>query len=123
MVSIMFNGPLAQEMADYIELRTAVVSASSVSNDKSVLLLLDQYLIQIGFQGKELTEDVLSEWAKTLSGKSKTVKEKLGVVRGFFVAGIRLCKQGCDCFFAQIINGFCFFRSFAKSSSCSNAVR
>ncbi|MEG2013784.1 MAG: hypothetical protein RR063_11365, partial [Anaerovoracaceae bacterium] len=38
---------------------------------------------QIGFQGKNLTEEVLSAWAKTLSGKSKTVKEKLGVVRGF----------------------------------------
>ena len=30
-----------------------------------------------------LTEDILSAWSKTLSGKSKTVKEKLAVVRGF----------------------------------------
>lgn len=79
----MFNGSLAHEMADYIELRTAIVCASSVSADKNVLSLLDQYLIKSGFQGKELTENILSAWSKNLSGKSKTVKEKLGVVRGF----------------------------------------
>ena len=79
----MFNSSFAMEMTDYLELRTAVLSASSVSNDRRVLLLLDQYLVISGFQGKELTEDVLSAWSKTLSGKSKTVKEKLVVVRGF----------------------------------------
>ncbi len=79
----MFNSSFAREMTDYLELRTAVLSASSVSNDRRVLLLLDQYLVISGFQGKELTEDVLSAWSKTLSGKSKTVKEKLVVVRGF----------------------------------------
>lgn len=79
----MFNSSLAREMADYLELRTAVLSASSASNDCRVLLLLDQYLVFSGFQGKELTEDILSAWSKTLSGKSKTIKEKLSVVRGF----------------------------------------
>lgn len=79
----MFNSSFAREMTDYLELRTAVLSASSASNDRRVLLLLDQYLVLSGFQGKELTEDILSAWSKTLSGKSKTVKEKLVVVRGF----------------------------------------
>lgn len=79
----MFNSSFSREMTDYLELRTAVLSASSVSNDRRVLLLLDQYLVLSGFQGKELTEDILSAWSKTLSGKSKTVKEKLVVVRGF----------------------------------------
>lgn len=79
----MFNSSLAQEMTDYIELRAAVLSVSSASNDRRSLLLLDQYLVQVGFQGKELTEDVLSDWTKTLSGKSKTVNEKLGSIRGF----------------------------------------
>ena len=79
----MFNSSFAREMTDYLELRTAVLSVSSASNDRRVLLLLDQYLVLSGFQGKELTEDILSAWSKTLSGKSKTVKEKLAVVRGF----------------------------------------
>lgn len=79
----MFNSSLAQEMTAYIELRSAAFSDSLVSNDKRVLLSLDQYLVRAGFQEKSLTEEVLAGWAKTLSGKSKTVKEKLGVVRGF----------------------------------------
>lgn len=79
----MFNSSLAHEMTAYIELRSAAFSDSLISNDKMTLGLLDQYLIQTGFQGKNLTEEVLSAWAKTLSGKSKTVKEKLGVVRSF----------------------------------------
>lgn len=79
----MFNSSLAHEMTAYIELRSAAFSNFLISNDKMALGLLDQYLIQTGFQGKNLTEEVLSAWAKTLSGKSKTIKEKLGVVRGF----------------------------------------
>ena len=79
----MFNSSLAQEMTAYIELRNAAFSDSLVSNDKRTLLSLDQYLVRTGFQEKNLTEEVLTDWAKTLSGKSKTVKEKLGVVRGF----------------------------------------
>lgn len=79
----MFSSSLAHEMTAYIELRSATFSNSLVSNDKRVLELLDQYLVQTGFQGKNLTEELLSAWAKTLSGRSKTVKEKLGVVRGF----------------------------------------
>ena len=79
----MFNSSLAKEMTAYIDLRISTFSVSSVYNDKRTLVLLDQYLVQTGFQGKNLTEDILSDWSKTLSGKSKTVKEKLGVVRGF----------------------------------------
>ena len=72
----MFNSSLAQEMAAYTELRSATFSDSLVSNDKRALRSLDQYLVQTGFHGKNLTEEVLTAWAKTLSGKSKTVKEK-----------------------------------------------
>ena len=79
----MFNSSLAREMDAYIELRSAAFSDSLVSNDKRVLWSLDQYLVRAEFQGKNLTEEVLTAWAKTLSGKSKTVKGKLGVVRGF----------------------------------------
>lgn len=52
----MFNSSLAQEMTAYIELRSAAFSDSLVSNDKRVLLSLDQYLVRAGFQEKSLTE-------------------------------------------------------------------
>ena len=79
----MFNSILGQEMTAYIELRKAVISESSSSNDQRVLAMLDQYLVESSFQEKVLTEDILATWSKTLTGKSKTVKEKLGVVRSF----------------------------------------
>lgn len=71
----LFNSSLAKEMTAYIDLRISTFSVSSVYNDKRTLVLLDQYLVQTGFQGKNLTEDILSDWSKTLSGKSKTVKK------------------------------------------------
>lgn len=70
----MFNSSFAREMTDYLELRTAVLSASSASNDRRVLLLLDQYLVLSGFQGKELTEDICLHGQNAFR-KSKTVKE------------------------------------------------
>ncbi len=78
----MFNSSFAREMTDYLELRTAVLSASSASNDRRVLLLLDQYLVLSGFQGKELTEDILSAGSKRFQEKQNG-KRKLAVVRGF----------------------------------------
>ena len=51
----MFSSSLAKEMTAYIDLRISTFSVSSVSNDKRALVLLDQYLDQTGFQGKNLT--------------------------------------------------------------------
>lgn len=98
----MFNSSLAQEMTAYIELRSAAFSDSLVSNDKRVLLSLDQYLVRAGFQEKSLTEEVLKGWAKTLSGKSKTVKEKARC--GAWLRKISEC------------NGICFISSNATQS-------
>lgn len=82
-MNAMFNSTLANEMTMYIDLRIATFSEPTVNNDKRTLRQLDQYLVQIEFQGKSLTEDVLSAWVKNLCGKSKTINEKLGVVRNF----------------------------------------
>lgn len=79
----MFNSSLAQEMVSFLELRKMSVSESTVSHEKSVLRLLDQHLLTHDFCGKELSEDILDSWILTLTGKSKTVKEKVAVARGF----------------------------------------
>ena len=116
----MFNSSFAREMTDYLELRTAVLSASSASNDRRVLLLLDQYLVLSGFQGKELTEDILSAWSKTLSGKSKTVKEKLAVVRGF---GKYLNTLGHQSFLPTLPNGDTSHRIRGAIGNCKKYPR
>lgn len=79
----MLKSSLAYEMSAYLELRTVTVSKDSVSHDRRTLISLDQYLSTCDYHGKILTEEILAAWILTLSGKSKTIKEKVGVIRNF----------------------------------------
>lgn len=54
-----------------------------VLQDKRILTMLDRYLQENGFSGKALTGEVLEAWVPTLTGKSKTVREKVRAVRNF----------------------------------------
>lgn len=74
---------LSNEITAYLELRAMSVSESSVSHDRCTLAALDHYLAQRSFCSKELTEDILDAWISTLSGKSKTIKEKVSAIRSF----------------------------------------
>jgi len=79
----MFSSTLSKEMSSYLEMREAIFSDSLVSYEKRILLSIDKFLEQMNYSGKELTEDIVSSWSKNLSGSSKTIKEKLSVVRRF----------------------------------------
>lgn len=79
----MFESTLAAEMTAFLELRELSVAQTSVLHDRRILTMLDQYLRQSGFSGKVLTEEVLEAWVLTLTGGSKTVKEKVRVIRNF----------------------------------------
>ena len=79
----MFNCSLALEMESYLEIRAAIVSKATTQYDRSSLMLLDKYLVEKEYSNKFLTEDILSGWIMTLDGKSKTVSEKIGSIRGF----------------------------------------
>lgn len=79
----MFKSSLANEMSAFLELRCMSVCKQTVIADKCALNTLDQYLIDCGFHGTELPQDLLEAWILTLSGKSKTVKEKVGTIRNF----------------------------------------
>ena len=79
----MFKSSLANEMSAFLELRCMSVCEQTVIADKCALNTLDQYLIDCGFHGTELPQDLLEAWILTLSGKSKTVKEKVGTIRNF----------------------------------------
>lgn len=82
-MNAMFKSVLAVEMDEYLKLRSAVVGVTSFAKDKRILSLFDQYLVLSEYQAKGLTEEILTKWSLTLTGKSKTVKEKLETVRGF----------------------------------------
>jgi len=79
----MFKSLLSNEIDAFLKIRTMSVSEESISNDIRVLTALDQFLVENEFHKKVLTEDILSMWILTLTGKSKTVQEKIGTVRNF----------------------------------------
>lgn len=79
----MLKSILANEITSYLELRTLSVSKNSVSNDRRSLTALDQYLDIHNFSSKDLTEEILSGWISSISGKSKAVRDKIGAVRNF----------------------------------------
>lgn len=79
----MFDSALKSEMNSFLKIRALSVAETTFMHDRSVLSSLDQYLIKHGFCGKILTEEVLSPWINGLTGKSKTVKEKIIVLRVF----------------------------------------
>ena len=79
----MFKSIFADEMEAYLALKTFSVSDPVVSLTKRALSSLDQYLAEIDFPQKELTEDILTPWISSIPGKSKTINEKVGAVRGF----------------------------------------
>lgn len=79
----MFESTLAKEMTAYLKLRELSVAQTSVLHDRRILTMLDRYLLESGFSRKALTEEALEAWVLTLTGKSKTVKEKVRVVRNF----------------------------------------
>jgi len=51
--------------------------------DKAVLLSLDEHLVIHDYSKKELCEDIFDTWIRSLSGKSKTIKNKVLSARVF----------------------------------------
>ena len=79
----MFKSVLSAEMISFLELRKASVNPRSVAHDTATLTSLDYYLLNHDCHEKRLSEDTLDAWIRTLPGKSKTVKEKVIVIRNF----------------------------------------
>ena len=79
----MFESILAKEMAAFLELRKGNISPGTFAFDTTTLNALDQHLTERDYREKDLSEEILDEWIRTLTGKSKTVKEKLLAVRNF----------------------------------------
>lgn len=79
----MFDSIFAKEMTAFLELRRSSVGAQSLAHDTVTLSKLDCHLATQDYRKKDLSEEILFTWMRTLSGKSKTVKEKVLTVRNF----------------------------------------
>lgn len=79
----MFESSFAKDMTAFLELRRSIVGAQSLAHDTATLAQLDCYLAEQDYRKKDLSEEILSGWVWTLSGKSKTVQTKVLSVRNF----------------------------------------
>ena len=79
----MFKSVLKEEMASFLMMRTFGMSSRTVEADRYILIHFDEYLDGIAWNSKILSEDVISAWVTSLSGKSKTISEKIGTIRAF----------------------------------------
>ncbi len=79
----MFESALSKEMTSFLELRKSTVSTHSVMLDKQILILLDKHLVEHHYGSKNLTEEIMDSWRRTLRGKSKTIQSKVIAIRNF----------------------------------------
>lgn len=79
----MFESSFAKDMAAFLEIRRSSVGAQTLAHDTVTLSKLDCHLVEQDYRKKDLSEEILFTWIRTLSGKSKTVKEKVLTARNF----------------------------------------
>jgi len=79
----MFESVFAKDMAAFLTLRESSVSPGVFSNDRTTLMALDRHLVEYDYRKKNLSEEILGTWVRTLNGKSKTVNNKVLVIRNF----------------------------------------
>jgi len=70
-------------MAAFLELRKCNVNPKTFAQDTTTLKTLDQHLTECNYSEKDLSEEILDAWIRTLTGKSKTVQEKVLTARNF----------------------------------------
>jgi integrase/recombinase XerD len=78
-----FESILSKEMNSFLELRRSSVGPQTFAHDTATLAKLDHHLAERDYRKKDLSEEILFAWIRMLSGKSKTVKEKVLTVRNF----------------------------------------
>ena len=79
----MFESSFAKDMVAFLEIRRSSVGAQTLAHDTVTLSKLDCHLVEQDYRKNDLSEEILFTWIRTLSGKSKTVNEKVLTVRNF----------------------------------------
>lgn len=79
----MFESAFAKDMAAFLELRRSSVGVQTFAHDTVTLVKLDCHLAEHDYREKDISEEILLTWIRTLSGKSRTVQLKVLTVRNF----------------------------------------
>jgi len=77
------NSIFSNDITSFLKLRKMIVCEQSFKHDTATLTSLDAFLTDQCYCENDLSEEVIDTWKKTLSGKSKTQKEKILSVRNF----------------------------------------
>jgi len=78
-----FKSILRHELADFLSSRKAVLSKSAYSHDCHYLTTFDCYLSECNRRQKAVSERVINEWLKKLTGKSSSIANEVIVIRLF----------------------------------------
>jgi integrase/recombinase XerD len=82
-IFLVFESVFAKEIPSFLELRKANVCPETFAQDRATLTLFDRNLVECDYREKNLSEEILSAWIRTLRGKSKTVATKVLTIRSF----------------------------------------
>ncbi|MBU3114602.1 tyrosine-type recombinase/integrase [Clostridium lacusfryxellense] len=80
---ILFKSVLKDELTDFLELREASKSKCTHDHDRHTLQRFDEYLYTIDCKDKNLLEEQMTGWIRTLTGKSGTIANVVVVIRIF----------------------------------------
>jgi len=80
---IQFKSVLKNEITKFLALRKESKSKSVYDHDKHTFKLFDEFLCSIDCKDKNLTEEQLTSWVGTLTGKSSSIANVVIVVRIF----------------------------------------
>jgi len=76
-----FKSTLSEEINTYLQIRAS--AGKYVKHAQYILLGLDTFLQQSNISEKDLAEETLTSWCKTLTCKPSTKKKKVLVIRDF----------------------------------------
>ena len=78
-----FTSIFKEELGSFLAVRKAALSESTIKHDICYLLSFDAFIVKIGLQEKEISEQVINDWQKTLTGKASSKANKIIVIRIF----------------------------------------
>ena len=78
-----FHSIFKDDISNFLAVRRTVLGVSAFKHDVSYLTCFDTFLSNIGLQERTISETVFNEWQKTLTGKTRTKAEKIGIIRIF----------------------------------------
>lgn len=78
-----YSSIFSSEITDYLAIRTSIYREKTVIQSAAILKEFDDYLCSIDLNKMELTEQTVENWIRSLSGKTRTIGNKVSQLRLF----------------------------------------